>query len=241
MKKTLKFLMLAVVVSFAFLVSACSTPGQLDVAAQANVGSEESYTTATASEVALLQTYTESETATKVNSYKMTMDIKVNEVVMMSYNLILAQSGTNYEMAAKMTADLDQNGGMDTVYMYLKDGYFYGEMAGQKYKAPINIEEDLAEVGLEQVFAMNLDGILDLVHETSITTENLKVSTEGNITRFALMEETGTLYLIFEDGQLTQCAVNTIDGNNKISVVIETYNQAIQYPDFSDYILMPIA
>lgn len=242
MKKNFKVIMLALIVSFAFVISACGAkPDQLDVGATANIGTAESYQTATATDVAILQTYTESDTATEVNSYRMTMTMKIGNEVIMAYNAILSYSSDDCELAVKMTTDADEDGKTEDMFMYIQDGYVYGQMGDLKYKAQIENDDDLVSAGLSELFAMNLDSILDLVKEVTITTENLKVSTEGNVTRFALTESGSTMYLIFESGKLTQCAVDFEELEMTTSVIIEEYNQTIQFPDFSDYTLMPLA
>lgn len=235
MKKNFKFIMLALFVSFAFVLSACGgTPGQLDTMPQANIGEETSYSIATVDQVAALETYMENETATEVNSYRLSLEMKMGDVTVMSYNSIFSVIESNYELAIKMVTDMNEDGNLDTAYVYYKDGYMYGEALGQKYKTPV--EGDVAsDPTFALLFSLNLDAVLNMVKSTQISTQNLKVSSEGDITRFALEEVGAKMYLIFDNGQLIQCAASTVESGMETNVIIESYDETIQFPNFDEY------
>lgn len=255
--KKVKYLMLALFVSFAFVLSACGE-GQLGVEAQANIGNPESYTEATADDKTAFTTLINDAEATGVTAYRMTMSMTIpgeteadNGTI--KFNCIYAVVEESFEMAVKVEATY--LGETQGTKLYIKDGYMYMEYTGEEAEAmkevlgSNKVKMPLETAGMGEMLAMletlDLSQILAMAKDMDLSAEGVtvKVNTEGTTVRYALTEATvGTVYLVFEDGQLNslQSEVTVAEmGNMEAKVVIEKFAGEIEYPNLEEYVDMP--
>ena len=254
MKKSLKFLMLAVFVSFAFVLSACGE-GQLGAKAQANIGNEADYAVATEADVTALTDYIAAEdSADAVTAYRMTMEMTSSYMEGMSqtmkYNAVISVGEEDVKMAVKLESSytmLDETE-EGTVYLYYDAGVIAMEMKGEVMggeDVPSKIKVTLPEGQkgsdfylVESLFEMNLGGLLELLaEEVDFAAEGVevKVNTQGNLKRFQINAEVdgeqGKIYLVFEDNQLTQYQMEA----EGMKVVLEAFDGEVEIPSFDGY------
>ena len=255
--KKIKYLMLALFVSFAFVLSACGE-GQLGVEAQANIGNPENYTVATADDKTAFTTIVNDAEATGVTAYRMTMSMTIPGETeadngTMKFNCIYVAGEESYEMAIKVEATYQ--GEKQGTKMYIKDGYMYMEYTGEEAEAmkevlgTTKVKMPLETEGMGEMLVMletlDLSQILAMAKDMDLSAEGVtvKVNTEGTTVRYAITEETaGTIYLVFEDGKLSsvQAEVTIVEmGSMSAKVVIEEFVGEIEYPNLEEYVDMP--
>lgn len=254
MKKSFKFLMIAVFISLAFVLSACSE-GRLGVKAQANIGNEADYVAATEEDITALTTYVQDEeSATDVTSYRMTMEMATSYGEAMSqtmkYNAVVSVLENDIKLAVKLDMSMTMAGetAKGSAKMYYDAGVMAMEMKGsamtqEGIPSKIKITLPQGQSGedfylLEDLFNMDLGSMLDMMaEEVDFAAEGVevKVNADETYTRYQINAEIegveGTMYLVFEQGKLTQYQMET----EGVKVVLEAFDGEVEIPSFEGY------
>ena len=259
MKKSFKFIMMALFISFAFALSACGG-GQLSVSAKADIGKAKDYTIATTDDTNALQTYVDQDTAeTDVNAYRLTLKMAMKEenktVMSINYNGIIAAVENDLQMAVKM--GINMQGIKGGAYMYYQNGVIAMQATGvmkyempegkTKVKATLPVGEDVADIDqFAELLEFDLEDVLADVEGMDFTSENIvvKVNTQNELIRYeittldttgAVPVETAKLYLIFKNNKLVQTQAQMEMDGMEIVATIEAFEGEIEMPNFDDF------
>lgn len=217
MKNLKRIFMLALVVCFSFMLTACKN--ELDAGVNVNVGNETDYVLCTAqnSFVAKAQ---EIQMPTDINGIKLTF--KANMTVNMGLMPTTAEVDFNMMLTGNMSdlEDIEDNLGMglkgsvkvndenSEISMYVKDGNIYVAMMDQKIKLPLDTIEDGMENSGSDLDDFDASILFEKL-EDILTDENLvqKVK-ENGVDSTYLLELNGTkVYLVIKDGKFSQVLI----------------------------------
>jgi len=241
--KKLKYLLLAVFVSCAFVLAGCGD-GQLGVKADANIGNVNSYVEATTGQQEAFITIINDAAAVDVSAYRITMDMSMEEegsTMTVNYNGIFAEVDGSMQMAMKVNASMD--GEKQSVKMWIADNVLYMDYAMFKEllgtsKVMMPLDGEMAEdymVMLEEMEQFDLTQILNMARTADFSETAIKVNVEDTITRYELsMEDEGVeskMYLVFESGVLTGCKITTNFMGVDVAVAISAFDGEIEFPN----------
>lgn len=245
--KKLKYFAIALFACFAFILTGC-TGGQLDTAVKVNTGNETKYEATTAENSLLAQIGGSEGTegsssigiAQNTSSIKFSLDADVVigeglyaaeaelELVCM---LSMAVEGEGEEArlvpALGLKADVSYGGQSESMSIYYKDNYIYINSAGQKVKISVDAfmggeeggETDTPELPFDAEAIMeNLMTELTTIMESVVET----TYTEGNITRYQLAYGEQKMYVVLNQGNVSQIGLEleNVNLNNVLDAIV---------------------
>ncbi len=263
--KKLKYLLLAVFVSCAFVLAGCGD-GQLGVKADANLGNVNAYEVATTAQKEDLTTIVNNQDVSEVSAYRMTMEMSMEEegeTITMNYNAIIAEVEGAMQMAIKMDANIA--GEKAGAKIWIKDGVMYmeatagaddmkKEFGATKIKMPLEVGQEAGILAsLEAMETFELGSILEMASTFDFAAEGItvKVNVEDTVKRFEITatdESTDPatvtkMYLVFEDDALSACQLETSMYGAEVKVVISAFDGEIEFPNadgFEDFTIPEI-
>ena len=249
--KKLKYLMLVLCLSFAFVLAGCGD-GQFGAKAEADIGNPENYVVATAEQETAFTALLNDEEAVGVKSYRITAETSASGMTM-NMNCLYNVAGENLELAMKVNVSMQ--GVSETVKCWIKDNYAYGEFFGQSGDAmkqmlgSNKIKETVDGEILSDLIA-NLDTLtleycverakgLDLSDEAI----SLKVETVEDVTRYEITRDGAgvKIYLIFNAGVLNSVQLEMNEespyvGTTTAKIVIEAFDGEIEFPNLDSFV-----
>ena len=249
--KKLKYLVLAFVMSFAFILAGCGGDGQLGARAEANIGNPENYAVATANEKEALIELLNNEEAVTVPTYRISAQMGVQDMSM-DMNCIFNIAPDNFQMACKVTAS--QAGQNMTLKFWVDENVAYMQYFGQyasmmkqifgSDKIKESFESSEAAEMIEGLEGLDFESIVERAKEMDFSNEDIvvKVNVEGETTRFELSNTTNDsakIYLVFESNQLTSAQFELAAGSagfGATTIVVSAYDGEIEFPDFNSFV-----
>ncbi|MBQ3047740.1 MAG: hypothetical protein IJD48_01850 [Clostridia bacterium] len=259
MNKKLSQLFICLTLIFCFVFAGCNSKpkGQLDISANANLGSPESYTMATSEQQQFLTDYiTADNFSSDVENYKLTVILSGGDITIASMNGIVQPTQNGFNLGLKISTSVGSIESAGTIFIKNKvvaigfEGGFktQAELAGMfsKFKTtlPESISEETVE-GVDVFTTYNLDFVVASLKELDFNTQNINVKTsvEGDITRFEIVQIIEDLgfpiesktYLVFKNNKLIQCKNNGSLMGLEHEIIIEKTNENIEFPNFDEY------
>lgn len=254
--------MLALFVSFAFILSGCGN--QLDAQVKVNVGEKEDYVAVTEETAFNME---EVQVDTTASSIKFTMKASAEELdmgegspVAMSFLLnciieVPTQEGDELGVALKVSMSMGSESQEST--LYIKGGEVFIESMGEKFKMPLDQLLPSGE-GSDEAFDTSA---LEEFFVGIMTDEDLqqKVLVSGTTAKYLFELDGQELYIIVKDGKLSQAYLALTNLNiaevlalispeaadgvppivmDELSVAVEIGNAKISYPNAKDYVSM---
>lgn len=249
--KKLKYLVLAFVMSFAFILAGCGGDGQLGARAEANIGNPENYAVATADDKTALTNLLNNEEAVNVPTYRISANMGMEDMSM-DMNCIFNVSQDNFQMACKVTAS--QAGQNMTIKFWVDEGVAYMQYFGQyasimkqvfgSDKIKEAFEGSDAGDTMEALEGLDFESIVERAKEMDFSNEDIvvKVNVEGETKRFELSNTTNAsakIYLVFESNKLTSAQFELAEGAAGLgatTIVVSAYDGEIEFPDFNSFV-----
>jgi len=265
MKKSLKFIMLAMLLCVGFVFTGC-TGGQLDTQVKVNIGEEEDYIAVTSEEESFMSVMQNMQPSEEMTSTTIKFTIKADLSIptgvgsaTMTANLVanvMVEIGEeSIGAAAKATVTVGEE---KAVYeVYYKDGYVY--LNGGEMKVKMSTEDMMGDSGEGESTTPEFDSsqIKSMIMEIMQDHTKQKVAVEGNTTRYMIAANEDTnLYIIVKNNKVSQAYAEVEDINlaevvSQISpeiaeemppismdmtLALELTSNSINYPSFDGYI-----
>jgi len=232
--KRLKYFAIALFACFAFVLTGCSSKGQLDTAVKVNTGNETKYVECTEQNSLLTNAQNEDflqtimpEATSNTMSVKLSfeadllvsnlgegippMEAEIDVVCMITSTMVVVGDDVEVVPGLALKADVDFAGEDAELSLYYKDNYLYINSEGQKFKMSVDSlmgGQDGGDLGGESAeLPFDSEKVVEnLMTEISEIMENVAefTYTEGDLTRYQLAYGQQKMFVILKDGTLSQ-------------------------------------